>query len=421
MTGYLRNRRVWSWALYDFANSAYATTVMAGLYPIFYKSFWSTGLSESESTFYLGLANSSASLVIVLLAPLLGAIADKAGLRKRMLLSLAFFGCLNTAILGLIPAGHWPVAALIYAMATIGFSGSVVFSDALLTQVCESRWYTQASSLGYALGYLGGGLLFLINALMITQYQWFGFNSMDSATQWSFISVAVWWMLFSIPLWLFVTEQQGTHLPILMLFQSGVREVMTTLRHIRQYKIVFLFLISYWFYIDAVDTIIRMAVDYGMALGLRPVDLIKALLLTQFIGFPAAILYGYLGERIGNKSGLMLGLVVYLGVILWAYQMQTTAEFYWLAAVIGLVQGGIQALSRAFFAQLIPTQRAAEFFGFYNIIGKFSVIIGPVLLGAVTLISGDHRLAILSIAILLLIGMALLAKVKDNGTPNQQP
>lgn len=414
---YLRNKQVWSWALYDFANSAYATAVMAGLFPIFYKSFWSQGLAHTESTFYLGLANSLSSLLIVLLAPFLGALADRAGRRKRLLVIAAFFGCLNTAVLTFIPAGEWLWAFFIYMFASVGFSASVVFSDSLLTQVSQPEQYTRVSSLGYALGYLGGGILFLFNVLMITRYQTFGFSSMDSATQWSFISVAIWWGLFTLPVLFFVHDQVNVGIGIKELLKDSSQQVITTLRHVRQHKTIFMFLLSYWFYIDAVDTIIRMALDYGMSLGLKPVDLIRALLITQFVGFPAAILYGYLGHLIGNKRALLMGLMVYLFVVIWAYRIQTAADFYILAVIVGLVQGGVQALSRAFYANIIPREQAGEFFGFYNIIGKFSVIIGPVLMGTVALISGDSRLSILTIAVLLIIGMALLFKVSDNTQP----
>jgi UMF1 family MFS transporter len=414
---YFKNRQVWSWALYDFANSAYATAVMAGLFPIFYKSFWSQGVAVTESTFYLGLANSLSSLVIVLLAPFMGALADRAGRRKRLLVISAFFGCLNTAVLSFIPAGDWLWAFFIYLFATVGFTSSVVFSDALLTQVAEPGQFTKVSSLGYGLGYLGGGLLFLLNVLMITQYQWFGFTSMNSATQWAFLSVALWWGLFTLPVLFWVPDSVKPHQGISELIMVSIQQVWLTLKHIRQHKPVFLFLLSYWFYIDAVDTIVRMAVDYGMSLGLQSTDLILALLITQFVGFPAAIIYGYLGHHFGIKRALLVGLMVYLFVILWAYQIQSATDFYVLAVIVGLVQGGVQALSRAYFAHLIPTNQAAEFFGFYNIIGKFSVIIGPVLMGAVALISGDNRMSILSIAVLLLIGMVLLFKVSDNRRP----
>ncbi|MBU0717928.1 MAG: MFS transporter [Planctomycetes bacterium] len=244
------------------------------------------------------------------------------------------------------------------------------------------------SAIGYALGYLGGGLLFALNVMMSLRPAAFGLASPEQAVRVSFVCVGVWWAVFSIPLLLLVREPQGGTAPS-PAFGIAIREsfitLSRTLRDLRRQRTIGLFLIAYWLYIDGVDTIIRMAVDYGMSIGFESKDLIAALLLTQFIGFPAAVGFGFLGNRIGTRRAILSAIAVYLGVCLWGAGMRSRSEFYVLAAVIGLVQGGIQALSRSFFAKLIPPEKSAEYFGLYNMLGKFAVVLGPALMGLVGL------------------------------------
>lgn len=405
-------RAVWSWAFYDWANSVYATTVMAGFFPVFFKSYWAGSLETTQSTFYLGLGNSIAGLAVVLSAPILGAIADRAGSKKGLLAAFAFLGVLMTALLGLVAQGEWPLAVMLYVGATIGFSGSLVFNDALIVDVAEPRHYEKVSSLGYSLGYAGGGLLFALNVLMVSHPDWFGLADAAQAVKLSYATVAAWWLVFTVPLLLFVRERRPAQRPQLGhgLIRAAWRQLRDTFTDLRAYRISFTFLIGYWLYIDGVDTVIRMAVDYGISLGLDANGLILALLITQFVGFPAALVYGYLGERYGVKRALFFGIFVYLGVILWAYKMTQLHEFYTIAVIVGLVQGGVQALSRSAYARLIPASRSAEFFGFYNMVGKFAVVFGPVLMGIVALLTGSNRNAILSIAVLFVLGAWFLYK-----------
>ncbi len=408
-------RRIVAWALYDWANSAFAVTIMAGFFPVFFKQYWSAGASATESTLHLGTANSIASLVVVILAPLLGSLADQGGAKKRLLLLFTLLGILATATLYSVGKGEWQSALALYVLATIGFSGGIVFYDALLVDVAAGRRLDFVSGLGYACGYLGGGLLFAFSVLLTLYPGWFGLPDAASAVRWSFLLVAGWWALFSIPLFLMVREPPAPS-PGTGLLQSGraaLRQLGGTLRELRRMRVVALFLLSYWLYIDGVDTIIKMAVDYGMALGFDSGDLMLALLLTQFVGFPAALLFGLLGERIGAKRGIYIAIGVYFGVVIWASRMESAWEFYALAVVIGLVQGGIQSLSRSFYARIIPADKAGEFFGFYNMLGRFAAIFGPLLMGWVGVLSGSPRLSILAVALLFALGLLLLLFVDE--------
>ena len=404
-----KNKQILSWAFYDWANSAFATTVLAGFFPLFFKQFWSTQNSVTESTFQLGLGNALASLIIVMLAPLLGAIADAASLKKRLLIIFSLLGIAMTLGLYFVEQNSWLLAISFFVLASIGFSGSIVFNDALLINVTEEKNYDRVSAFGYAMGYLGGGVLFTINVIMVTKPEWFGFSSVNDAVRFSFITVSIWWLLFSIPLWLFVHEDKPRKKHSMTQAMSlGIGQLINTLKKVNQLRTVGLFLLAYWLYIDGVDTIVRMAVDYGLAIGLDGSDLLLALLMTQFIGFPATLGFGYLGERIGAKTGIMFAIAVYLAVTIFAYRMNTIEGFYILAAVIGLVQGGIQCLSRSLYARIIPKSQSAEFFGFYNMLGKFAAVLGPLMIGAIAAMTDNSRLAMLSVSILFISGGILL-------------
>ena len=409
-----KNKQILSWAFYDWANSAFATTVLAGFFPLFFKQFWSIQNTATESTFQLGLGNALASLVIVMLAPLLGAIADAGKLKKRLLIIFSLLGISMTLGLYFVEQNSWLLAISFFVLAAIGFSGSIVFNDALLVNVTEEKNYDRVSAFAYAMGYLGGGILFTVNVVMVTIPEWFGFSSVNDAVRFSFITVSLWWLVFSLPLWLFVHEDKprGKH-SITQAMVSGIGQLINTCKKINQLKTVALFLLAYWLYIDGVDTIVRMAVDYGLAIGLDGSDLLLALLMTQFIGFPATLAFGYAGERLGAKTAIMFAIVVYLTVTIFAYRMNTIEGFYVLAIVIGLVQGGIQSLSRSLYARIIPKSQSAEFFGFYNMLGKFAAVLGPLMIAAIVAMTDNSRLAMLSISILFISGGILLYFVDE--------
>ena len=405
-------RAVWSWAFYDWANSAYSTTVMAGFFPLFFKEYWADPHNPSQSTFYLGMANSIASMVVAALAPLLGSVADQGSAKKKFLTFFAFLGVIMTGGLWMVAQGNWQMAVLFYVIATIGFASGNVFYDALLPGLASEERVDAVSSLGFGLGYLGGGLLFLVNVFMYLKPEIFGIPDGATAIKLSFLSVAVWWAVFTIPLILFVPEPKNyDSVNINNAIQMGWIQLIQTFKEIRNMKVVGTFLLAYFFYIDGVDTIIKMAVDYGMSLNFSGESLIIALLIVQFVAFPAALIYGRLGVKIGAKKAIMLGIIAYSVITFLGYFITKVWHFYVLAILIGLFQGGIQALSRSLYTRIIPAEKSAEFFGFYNMLGKFAAIIGPTLMGTISLVTGSARLGILSILLLFILGAFLLNKV----------
>lgn len=377
------NKESLSWAFYDWANSAFATTVLAVFFPLFFNDYWSKGIDTVVTTARLGFANSAVGVLILLSAPILGFISDNSSLKKRFLLIMTLLGSLSTISLFFVGQGLWIVAIILYVIASIGFSGGNIFYDALLTSVAPKKRYNFVSSLGFSLGYLGGGILLATNIYMSINPEKFGIQSSTDAVKYAFISVGIWWLLFSMPLFSFVKEQKSKRNRVLDSFKQSFKSVYATFKEIKGYKPILYFLIAYWMYIDGVDTIVRMAMDFGISLNLERDSLVKAFLLTQFIGFPAALLFGVFAKgKKGARNGVYLTLVIYLTVSIFGAMLDSETEFFVLAGVIGLVQGGIQALSRSYFAEIIPKERSGEFFGFYNMIGKFAVVLGPLLIGA---------------------------------------
>lgn len=413
MFAYVKNKPVLSWAFYDWANSAFATTVMAGFFPVFFQKFWSTDVTATATTERLGYGSAIAGAVIAVLAPILGAIADRGGTRKKFMFAWTLLGVLATGALYFTAKGDWFAALTLFVLATIGFNGGIVFNDALLLDVAPEGDLDRVSAFGYSLGYLGGGLLFLVNMLMVQSPALFGLKDAAQAVQVSFLTVSLWWLVFTIPVMRGVREpKRGAGLPFGEAVRVGFKELRNTLSHLRQYRTLLMFLIAYWFYIDGVNTIIKMAVNYGTALGLDTSALLKALLITQLVGFPAALLFGWLGDRIGPKRGILIGLVVYAGITVYAYFLDSEREFYALAISVGLVQGGVQSLSRSLFGRLVPAGKNAEFFGFFNMMGKFATVLGPLLIAVVAGVTHNERASIISLVLLFVIGGALLWRVK---------
>jgi len=406
-------RGVWAWALYDWANSAFATSVLVAFFPVFFARYWGESLTGQQSTFWLGIGSSIASLIVALLSPALGAVADQGGLKKSMLAVMTALGVVGTAALCWIGPGAWGWAMTAFVVAQVGFALGISFYDALIVHVCPPQSRHRVSALGYALGYLGGGLLLVLHVLMTLHPDWFGLPDATAAVRVAFASVAVWWIVFSVPLFRRVHEPKpAASVPLMAAASAGMRELVRTLRRVRSYPQVWTFLIAYWLYIDGVHTIARMAVDYGAKLGFESSALIQALVITQFVGFPATLVMARLADRVGTRKALFVGIIVYVGVTLWGYFLQNEMQFYVMAAVIGLVQGAVQALSRSYFSLLIPAQHAGEFFGFYNMMGKFAAVLGPVLVGVSAVVTGSSRLSILSILVLFIGGMVCLARVR---------
>ncbi len=407
------SRKVRAWALYDWANSAFATTVMAGFFPVFFKQYWSQGTPPELSTYWLGVGSSVASLIVLLLSPVLGTLGDAAGRRKQLLGLFTALGILSTAALYAVPGGGWALALVLFALGSVGFGMGITFYDSLLIHVAGPQQADRVSAYGYALGYLGGGILLAVNVAMTLQPAWFGLADAAEAVRWSFLTVALWWLVFSLPLFRQVPEPPALAASTGQALRATFIQLRDTLRAARAQRDIWLFLVAYWLYIDGVHTIIRMAVDFGLALGLPSTSLIKALLLVQFLGFPAAIAFGRLAERIGTRPALYIGLAIYCGVTAWAYVLDSVAEFYLMAAAIALAQGGVQALSRSMFSRMIPPERSGEWFGFFNMVGKFAAIFGPLLVGISAVAFGSNRLAILSLLLLFGIGMLCLARVPE--------
>jgi UMF1 family MFS transporter len=381
-------KAVWGWAMYDWANSAFTTAVGTVFFPLFFKDYWSAGYDSVVSTAQLGFANSLASLLVAIMAPLLGAIADRGSTKKKFLIAFAYMGVLMTAALFFIQKGNWTWAIFVYVMGCVGFAGGNIFYDSLILSVARKDDIDYVSGFGFSMGYLGGGLLFAINVVMVLWPNSFGIPDFTTAVRYSFITVALWWGLFTIFIikWVHEEKPDKESKTIGQVITEGLEQFLTTFNKIRHLKTVILFLFAYWFYIDGVDTIIKMAVDYGMSIGFSSTDLIIAVLLVQFVGFPAALIFGKLGQQWSARKSIFLAIGLYMLITLWGTMMTQKYEFYILAFAIGLVQGGIQALSRSYYSRLIPADQAGEYYGFYNMLGKFATIIGPSLMGVVGLI-----------------------------------
>ena len=411
----LLDRSVLSWALYDWANSAFATTVMAGFFPVFYSAL-SQDISARESQFWFNICLAVSSILIAVAAPVLGAIADRGGSRKKFLATFAMLGIIMSASLAWVHAGMWWIGLIIYGLGQIGFAGANIFYDSMIVDVSGEDDLDIVSGYGYALGYVGGGLLFFLNVLMVTKPALFGIADATNALSYSFISVGIWWAVFSIPLLKNVRETPTKNVASTRdSIAQGWRQLVQTFSEVRKLKVVFIFLAGYWLYIDGVGTIIKMAVFFAnRVLELPQESLITALLLTQFVAFPAALFFGWLGEKIGPRNGIMIGLAVYTIAVVYAWRwLDSSADFYKLAVAIGLVQGGVQSLSRSLYARLIPRSKTAEFFGFFNMVGKFAAILGPLLMAMVPIViaGADERDAILVLILLFVSGGLLLSRV----------
>jgi UMF1 family MFS transporter len=411
----LLRRPVLSWALYDWGNSAFATTVMAGFFPIFYSAL-SQDLSVKDSQFWFNITLAGASILVAASAPVLGAIGDRSGGRKRFLTTFAMLGVVMTAGLAWVQAGNWVMGLALYGLGTIGFSGANIFYDSMLVDVSAEDEFDLVSAFGYGLGYFGGGLLFLINILMVNSPESFGLADAGEAVRWSFISVAVWWAAFTVPLLTGVEELPTAHKATRMqAVREGIAQLVGTFHEVRKLRVLLIFLVGYWLYIDGVNTVIKTAVFFGdKVLGLPQASLVTALLVTQFVAFPAAMFFGWLGKRIGPRPAILIGLAVYILALVYAWRwLDTGADFYKLAVAIGMVQGGVQSLSRSLYARLVPTSKTAEFFGFFNMVGKFAAILGPLLMAMVPILfkGADERDSIIALSVLFVAGGALLWRV----------
>jgi len=409
----LLSKPVLSWALYDWANSAFATTIMAGFFPVFYSAL-SSDISAKDSQFWFNMTLAGSSILVAVSAPILGAIADRGGNRKKFLATFAMLGVVMAAGLAWVHVGQWWAGLLLYGLGTIGFSGANVFYDSMIVDVSKEEDFDVVSAFGYALGYVGGGLLFALNVLMAQKPEMFGLADAGAAVKASFVTVAIWWAVFTMPLLFGVKETPTPHKASRwQAVREGLAQLAGTFHQVRKMRVLLVFLIGYWLYIDGVNTVIKTAVFFGdRVLGLDQGSLVAALLLTQFVAFPAALGFGWLGKKIGPRPAILIGLAVYIAALFYAWGwLEDSRDFFNLAIAIGLVQGGVQSLSRSLYARLIPKSKTAEFFGFFNMVGKFAAILGPLLMASVVVLGATERDSILALSILFVVGGFLLWRV----------
>lgn len=403
-------KAVRAWVMYDWANSAYATTILAAVLPIFYASVAASTLDDTTATSYLAFTHSIGMLFVALLAPVLGAISDLSGKKVTFLRWFSLLGMVATFGFAFVGHGDWLLASTLLVLATIGFAGGNTFYDALLPDLVPPDKRDYISSKGYAFGYIGGGLLLAVNLLMIQQPGWFGMPDDLAGTRMAFISVAVWWFVFSLPIFRVVKNRpkQVEGLTAGKYVAAAGNRLKTTFSQMLRYPQLIKFLVAFWFYNDGINTIILMAAIYGASIGIGATDLILALLITQFVGIPMTLLLGRLATRLGSKNVLYISLSVYLIIVVLGYFMTSAIHFYLLAILVGCVQGGSQAISRSIFSNLMPKRRTGEFFGLVNVTSKFSSIFGPFVFGLVGRLTGSNQLAILSLIMFFIVGIILL-------------
>jgi UMF1 family MFS transporter len=411
----LGRRELRSWALYDWANSAFATTIMGSFMPLYYATVAASHLPGNVATGYWGYTNAIAMTIIAIASPVLGAAADYMGAKKRFLTAFMLLGVIASASLYLVTEGQYILASIIFIAGNIGFAGGNVFYDSLLPHIASEDEVDRVSTAGYAIGYVGGGVLLAINLLMFLKPGLFGFADGAIATRVVFVSVAVWWAGFSVPLLRNVSEPprrlEAGESERVNPVGAGFRRLFETIKELRKHKQLLLFLVAFWFYTDGIGTIIKMATVYGAEIGLGQTTMIGTFLVVQFVGIPFTFIFGALAARIGARNGIYIALTVYALISVFAYFMSAAWHFWVLGAAVATVQGGSQALSRSLFTTLIPKGKSSEFFGFFSVFAKFAGIFGPFLMAQVALLTGSGRYGILSLVVFFAVGIFVLSRV----------
>ena len=404
-----------AWAMYDWANSAFWTTVIVAVFPPFFSDYAAAGLTPAAATARFAWATTIAVTIVAILGPILGAIADYGAMKKRMLAVFMVFGVIATLLMATIARGEWVYAAVIFIAANIGVAASQVFYDSLLPHIARPDEMDRVSTAGFAMGFLGGGVLLIVNLVWILNPGLFGLPDTVAAIKLSFISVAVWWLVFSIPLLRGVSEPARVLERDETGRENAVRVALTrvgeTFRELRGYRHAFLMLVAFLLYNDGIQTIIRMASIYGAEIGIDRNAQIAAFVVVQFTGIPCSFLFGAAADRIGAKQALYFALTIYVGISTLGYFMTTTWQFFALAFLVGTVQGGSQALSRSMFARMIPRHKSSAYFGFFSVFEKFAGIAGPALFAASVTIFGSSRAAILSVILFFIAGGLVLMRV----------
>ena len=405
-------KTVKSWIAYDAGNSAFATTVVAAFFPIFYLEFWASTMPKVEASIYLNWTLVICNTLILLSGPVIGAYTDINRSTKSALNIFTIIGALFVGSLFFIDIGSWLYALIFFGIANYCFCVAQIPYDKILTKITTPNNFSIISNQGYAWGYFGGGALFLLNALMSIYPSSFGLASQAEAIRVSFLMVSVWWLLFLIPLFLNFKETK-TEQHSISVFSSSFKNIFNTLKSVYQYKNAFLFLIAFFLFIDGAHTVIYLASTFALNLGLETSSIIQALILVQFVAFPATLLWGYVANKYGDKLVLYITIASYICIIVYSTTLSSAFEFYLLAAWVGFVQGGIQGSSRGMFGKLIPKEKAGEFFGLYNVMGRAGAILGPLMVGTLLTLYGNVRIALLPIAVLFIIGGLLLTRVKN--------
>ncbi len=403
-----------AWIAQDWANSVYSLMITTAIFPLFYKTVaHNAGISDANSTAYLGYANSIATIVVSIMAPILGAIADYKGMRTPMFTIGTMMGIISVWAMMFVGGDQWLLLLIFYALSAIGFAASNIFYDSSIMDVTTYKRMDQVSSAGYGFGYIGSCIPFIIFMIIML------FSGLDSdlIVKIGFFIAGLWWFAFTIPYWKIVKQKTFLE-PKENVVVESFKRLATTVKKISEHRQVFLFLLAYFFYIDGVGTIIKMATAVGSDVGISDNGLIIILLIVQVVAFPFSILYGNLSKRFGAKNMLFVGIATYITICLMALNLKTFNDFLILAICIGTAQGGIQSLSRSIFGQIIPANQSNEFFGFYNIFGKFSSVLGTTLLGIIAQQTGRSLNGVFSLIVLFLIGGVLLFFVKL--TPHTQ-
>jgi MFS transporter, UMF1 family len=419
----LHRPEVRAWAMYDWAISGMQAVILASVFPIFFARVPAAGLDGDRATQALSNANFVGAVLVAVLAPILGAMADYAAVKKKLTAVFMLVGVIGTSGMWFIQQGDLALAMVLFVLSLIGSTASLTFYESLLPHIAREEEMDRVSTGGYALGYLGGGLLLALNLLWIQRPEWFGLPSGEGLTaaqaslpsRLALVSVGVWWLVFSLPLFLRVREParriETDERPVGNPVRAAFTRLRETVRELRGYRQAALMLVAFMIYNDGIQTIIKTAAVYGAGIGIPDTAMIAAILIVQFVGVPFAFLFGMLAGRIGAKRSIFFGLLVYAGISILGFFMRTAAHFLVLALLVGMVQGGTQALSRSLFASMVPPHKSGEFFGFYSVFEKFASIFGPLLFSVTIAISGSARWAILSVIVFFVIGAALLAMV----------
>lgn len=401
-----------SWIAYDAGNSAFATTVLAAFFPIFFTQYWAADIAEIDSAKYYSFALMISNGLLLISAPIVGAITDISGNTKKLFSRLVLVSIFFTGLLFFLEAGSWLMALVFFGVANLFFSTSNVLYDKILIKITTPDLFSKISGYGYAVGYFGGGTLFLLNAIMSLQPGLFGLESQADAIRWSFLTVSIWWSIFLLPLYINFKDETNSNENKAVL-KNAIFTFIETLRNISAHKPSFIFLIAFFLYIDGVHTVMALASTFALNIGLKSDAIIIALIMVQFVAFPATLFWAWVADRFNDLLVIFISIFIYIAIIIYSTTLTNAMEFYILAILVGSVQGGIQASSRSCFAKIIPEEKSGEFFGLFNTFGKAGALFGPFLVGIFLIAFNDIRLALVPIILLFIFGGYILYRYKN--------